>query len=195
MSVAAEPTRWLLISLSTGGSSTLRVHAWRRLRSLGALYLQNSVCLLPERPETQRLVKRLAHRVAEGGGEAQALSIAILDPEQEASTIERFRLEREDEYREVCSRAPAFLEEIKMERSRGRATYTEVEESEADLARLRIWLGRIVARDYFDAEGRVEAEAILEACGEALSRFEAEALDAEQPGDAEGAPKRSSPDD
>jgi len=187
--------RWLLISLSTGGSSTLRVHAWRRLRSLGALYLQNSVSLLPERPETQRLVKRLAHRVAEGGGEARALSIAILDPEQEASIIERFRLEREDEYREVCSRAPAFLDEIKMERGRGRATYTEVEESEADLARLRIWLGRIVARDYFGAEGRVEAEAILEACGRALSRFEAEALDAEQPGDAEGAPKRSSPDD
>ena len=40
---------WLLITVSTpgGGSSTLRVYAWRNLRSLGAHYLQQSVCLLP----------------------------------------------------------------------------------------------------------------------------------------------------
>ena len=41
---------WLLITVSTprGGSSTLRVYAWRKLRSLGAHYLQQSVCLLIE---------------------------------------------------------------------------------------------------------------------------------------------------
>jgi hypothetical protein len=32
----------LLISASTaGGAGTLRVHVWRKLRSLGALYLQH----------------------------------------------------------------------------------------------------------------------------------------------------------
>jgi hypothetical protein len=170
---------WLLISTSTGGSSTLRVHCWRKLRSLGALYLQNSVCLLPERPETTRAVARLLDRVNRGGGSGRVLPIAITDAVEEQAVIDAFGTERTDEYREVCSRTPAFLEEIAMERARGRATYTEVEESEADLERLRTWLKRVQARDYFGAGGHAEAEAAIERCAEELAAFEAEALAAE----------------
>lgn len=175
-----EPTEsWLLISLSTGGSSTLRVHSWRKLRSLGALYLQNSVCLLPERPETTRAVARLLDRVSRGGGLGRVLPIAITDAAEERAVVESFRSERADEYREFCSRTPAFLEEIAMERARGRATYTEVEESEADLERLRTWVKRVQARDYFGADGRADAEAAIERCAEELAAFEAEAFAAE----------------
>lgn len=170
---------WLLISLSTGGSSTLRVHSWRKLRSLGALYVQNSVCLLPQRAETTRAVARLLDRVNRGGGSGRVLPIAITDAAEEQAVIDAFGAERTDEYREICSRTPAFLEEIAMERARGRATYTEVEESEADLERLRTWLKRVQARDYFGAEGRAEAEAAIERCAEELAAFEIEALAAE----------------
>jgi len=173
--------RWLLVTLATGPSSTLRVHAWRRLRSLGALYLQSSVCLLPERPETVKAVARLLDRLLREGGSGQALPIAITDEREERATIERFRAERADEYAEICSRTPAFFEEIAMERASGRASYTEVEESEADLERLRTWFNRVRARDYFDADGRTEAEAALAACAQALAEFEAEALAAELP--------------
>jgi hypothetical protein len=172
---------WLLVVVSTGGSSTLRVHAWRRLRSLGALYLQSSVCLLPQRPETTRAVARLLDRVRREGGEGRALAISFAEGEEERRIVAAFSAERSDEYREICSRTPAFLEEIAMERRRGRATYTEIEESEADLQRLRTWLERVQARDYFGAEGRAEAEAALERCAAALAEFELEALAAEQP--------------
>lgn len=173
--------KWLLVVVSTGGSSTLRVHAWRRLRSLGALYLQNSVCLLPQRPETTRAVARLLDRVRREGGEGRALAISLAEAEEERRIVAAFSAERSDEYREICSRTPAFLEEIAMERRRGRATYTEIEESEADLQRLRTWLERVQARDYFGAEGRAEAEAAVERCAEAFAQFELEALAAEQP--------------
>jgi Protein ChrB, N-terminal len=66
-----------------------------------------------------------------------------------------------------------------LERRRGRATYTEVEESEADLERLRRWLQRVRLRDYFDAAGREEAEAAVQRCAELLAAFEAEAFAAE----------------
>lgn len=170
---------WLLVSLSTGGSSTLRVHCWRKLRSLGALYIQNSVCLLPQRPETVRAGARLLDRVKRGGGSGRVITIAITDAAEERAIMEAFRAERADEYREVCSRTPAFLEEIAMERARGRATYTELEESEADLERLRTWLKRVQGRDYFGADGRAEAEAAIERCAEELAAFEAEAFAAE----------------
>lgn len=159
----------------------MRVHAWRRLRSLGALYLQNSVCLLPALPDTQRAVARLVDRVRREGGEARVLAIALEDTAEEQAIVAEFSRERSDEYKEVCSRVPAFLEEIAMERGRGRATYAEVEESEADLERLRKWLRRVEARDYFGAAGRDEAVAAVERCAVALAEFEAEALAAELP--------------
>jgi Protein ChrB, N-terminal len=180
LSSQAEPReQWLLVTVSSGASSTLRVHVWRQLRSLGALYLQSSVCLLPERPETTRAVRRLLDRVRREGGEGRLLPIAITDAGEERAVIERFRAERSDEYGEICSRVPSFLEEIALERRRGRATYTEVEESEADLERLRRWLQRVRLRDYFDAAGREEAEAAVQRCAELLAAFEAEAFAAE----------------
>ena len=172
---------WLLIAVATGGSSTLRVHCWRKLRSLGALYIQSSVCLLPQTPETTRAVARLLDRVRREGGTGRMLQITINDPAEEASILNQFRAERADEYQEVCSRTPEFLKEIEMEQARGRATYTEVEESEADLERLRKWLGRVQARDYFGADGRNEAEQAVEACARALAEFEADALASELP--------------
>ena len=162
---------------------------WRKLRSLGALYLQQSVCLLPDRPEPVRAVNRLVDRVRREGGEARVLRIAIDDAGEEAAVIEAFLAERADEYAEVCSRTPAFLEEIASERAKGRTTYAEVEESEADLDRLRTWLGRIQARDYFAAPGAEEAVAAVDACAAALASFEAEALAGDAGAGAPIAPK------
>ena len=176
---STQGRRWLLITLSTAGSSTLRVHAWRKLRSLGALYLQNSVALLPERPATVRAVAKLGDRIRGSGGECRVLSIAITQADEEQAVVAQVSAERTDEYNEIVSRVPAFLEEITYERRRGRATYAELEESDADLERLRKWLARVQARDYFDAPGRAEAEQAIERCAIELAAFETEAVAAE----------------
>jgi hypothetical protein len=57
--------------------------------------------------------------------------------------------------------------------------YTELEESDADLARYNRWLAAVRARDYFDAPGGDEATAAVASCEAALARFESEALSAE----------------
>ena len=172
---------WLLITVSTprGGSSTLRVYAWRTLRGLGAHYLQQSVCLLPATPKTTRAAARLVTRLRSDGGNGEMLRIRLTDPKQEAAVIDAIQRERTDEYREVVERTRQFHEELQLERRRGRATYTELEESDADLARHQKWLAAIRARDYFDAPGAPEAAAAVASCEEALARFESEALSAE----------------
>jgi hypothetical protein len=171
---------WLLVTTSTpGGSSTLRVWAWRRLRSLGAHYLQQSTCVLPATPETRRAVNRVVTRLRDEDAQGQALAIAFTDADQEAAIIAAFQDERADEYREVVERTGSFHDELAAERSARRVTYTELEESDADLARLKRWLGSIRARDYFDAPGASEAIAAVEACERALAEFETEAVDSE----------------
>jgi hypothetical protein len=172
---------WLLITVSTPprGTSTLRVYAWRNLRRLGAHYLQQSVCLLPATPKATRAAARVVTRLRAEGGHGEMLRIRLTDSNQEAAVIDALQRERTDEYHELVESTRQFHEELEHERRRGRTTYTELEESDADLARYQKWLAAIHARDYFDAPGGQEAVAAVASCEEALAGFESEALSAE----------------
>jgi hypothetical protein len=192
---------WLLITVSPpgGGSSTLRVYAWRNLRSVGARYLQQSVCLLPATPATTRAATKVVTRLRAEGGSGEVVRIQLVDPKQEAKVIDAMQSERTDEYHELVESTRQFHDELAAERRCGRATYTELEESDADLARYQRWLAAIRARDYFDAPGGGEATAAVASCEAALARFESDALSAELDGPASDTEPRlravSRPDD
>ena len=172
-----ERESWLLVTASSAGASdSLRVTIWRKLRSLGALYLQQSVCVLPARRDVDREIRRLVDRVRANGGAARVLRVAFEDADEEAQLVSELQAARDDEYGEVLDRVPAFLDELRSERDRDRATYEEVEESEADLERFRAWLAKIDRRDYFAAPRRAEAHAAVERCARALEAFESEAF-------------------
>jgi hypothetical protein len=174
--------------MSTAGApDSLRVLVWRKLRALGALYLQQSVCLLPARPEVVREVARLADRVHHTGGHARVLQMSFADPAQEHAVIEEMNTARDAEYAEVLQRLPGLLGELADEASRGRFTYAEVEESEADLDRFRAWLGKIAARDYFDAPAGATARAGVDDAASELASFEQAALHADTTGRSPGA--------
>jgi hypothetical protein len=173
---------WLVISVSTaGGPDSLRVQVWRKLRSLGALYLQQSVCLLPARPEVVREVRRLADRVRHQGGTARVLVMTFTDPAEEAAVIAEVNAARDVEYHEVLERLPALRRELAEERARGNTTYAEVEESEADLQRFRSWMAKIAARDHFEAPAGQDARDAVDEAAAELAAFEEAALHAEAP--------------
>ena len=187
-----EREMWLLVTASSvGAGDSLRVAVWRKLRSLGALYLQQSVCVLPARPEVEREIRRLVDRVRANGGAARVLRISFEDVNEEALLVSELQAARDDEYGEVLERVPAFLEELRSERDRDRATYEEVEESEADLERFRTWLAKIDRRDYFNAPRRQEAHAAVERCARALEAFESEAFARDSRSAAEQPPLRA----
>lgn len=182
ISTGEAPQGWLLVTVSlTAGHESLRVHVWRKLRSLGSVYLQSSVCLLPDRAEVAREVRRLLDRVHREGGTARMLHVVLPDEAEVHALRAEFNAARDAEYAEVLERLPALSEEIATERARGRATYAEVEESEADLQRFRSWLAKIEARDYFAAPSGKAARAAVAEVAEQLTVFEEEALNAEAP--------------
>src|SRR4029453_12721063 len=182
MTSYTDDEAWWLLSVSTAGAAgTLRGQVWRKLRSLGALSLQQSVCLLPEREETTRQVRRLLDRVRQHGGSARSLRVTLPDPAEHQQLIGGFNAARDAEYAEVLDRLPAFREELDLERARGRVTYAEVEESEADLERFHAWLAKIGARDYFAAPARATAHAGGQDAAADLAAFEEAALASEAP--------------
>src|SRR5260370_23939051 len=74
---------WLLLIYKVPPEpASKRVALWRRLKSMGAVYLQNGVCLLPKTDDHARRLKMLANDIAEMGGEAVILETAALDHPQ-----------------------------------------------------------------------------------------------------------------
>jgi hypothetical protein len=186
-----DAASWLLVSVATANSAnSLRVQVWRKLKSLGALYLQQSVCLLPDRPQVQREVRRLAARVREQGGSARVLSMAFTDSAEERAVIGEFNDARDLEYTELLERLPELRAELDRELAAGNTTYAEVEESEADLTRFRSWLAKIEARDYFTAPGGQAARAEVEEAAAALAEFEEAAFADDAPNAVAAEPVR-----
>jgi len=73
----------------TGRRSASRYGAG--LKGMGAVYLQNGVCLLPKTDDHARRLKMLENEVAEMGGETVILETVALDRGQEDKVVARFQ--------------------------------------------------------------------------------------------------------
>lgn len=116
------------------------------------------------------------------------MRIQLTDAQERAGVVAELNAARDTEYTEVLERLPAFVEELNTERARGRVSYVEVEENEADLERFRSWLSKIAARDYFGAPAGETARAAVAAAEAQLADFEAEALRLEAPAEVQPPP-------
>src|SRR4029434_5356368 len=102
--------------------------------------------------------------VRQHGGSARSLRVTFPDSTEQQQVIGEFNAARDAEYAELLERLPELERELTDERARGRTTYAEVEESEADLERFHSWLAKITARDYFGAARGPQASAAIEGC-------------------------------
>src|SRR5512141_2709529 len=154
-----DAQRWLLLVYRIqAGSSSRRTYVWRQLRQLGAVYLQQAVAVLPDRPELRAGLDQLGGRIRASGGEVSLLETASPSAAWEAELIARFNVARNAEYDEVVESVERFEDEIRRETRKKRFMVAELEGSEADWEKLRRWFARLKERDFFGAGGRAGAE-------------------------------------
>jgi len=99
----------------------------------------------------------------------------------------QYNAARDAEYEELIERAEALVQELEREGARDKFTFAEVEENEADLAKLQRWARRVRWRDLFGAARREAAEAAVRAAQERLDSFVRIATDRDS-GPEENAP-------
>jgi hypothetical protein len=163
--IPSEPTR-------------LRATVWRRLKGLGAVYLQNSVAALPASANSERALRKLRHEISEMSGTAVLMLSTVLVGESTVMGV--YQAARSEEYEEILDRCRDFLAGLEKEYAASHFTYAELEENEVDLTKLQSWCDKIVTRDEFGAPGRAEAEESLAACSVALESYAARVY-AEEP--------------
>src|SRR3984893_11791807 len=172
----ATPLSWrVLIYRVPTEPASKRVAVWRDLKRLGALYLQQCVCIFPDIPGVTDEVNKVAAKIPALGGETFLLEVPRLQPEDETRIVEAFREQRANEYAEIIEECETkFVKEIEFERFRENYTFEEAEEIEQDLEKIRRWFERVRGRDWFKAERRDEVETWLARCQGLLARFEEE---------------------
>jgi len=163
---------WLLLIYTVPAEPTRkRASVWREVKKLGALYVRDGVCILPEQPETIAAVRSLAARIEDLDGQATVVSAAQLDAAAAETIAARFQSARSDEYAEIAHVAEQLLQHIARETEHRDFSFNELEELEQDLVKLKRWIEQVRARDYFPHGASVAAEQLLERCDEALSEF------------------------
>jgi hypothetical protein len=165
---------WLVfIPQLPASPSSLRVLVWRRMRAAGAAALQQGIWVLPQTPEHEQFLRDVLREAQQQGGSGILMVATPLDADHTAEVVDRFRADRDQEYREFGVRCHDFLAEIAKETAADNFSFAALEENEHDLQKLHTWLGKIRARDFFDAlQSRAAADA-LAACARALQGFAA----------------------
>lgn len=162
----ADKRGWVLLAYRMPREpSTPRIAVWRRLRRLGIVQPVDGLVLLPEGPRTREGLEWVAERVLAAGGQATLWTAAYLSGVEEDATVQRMSSSVAAEYAAVTAEARAAAAEGGQSWSAPTGNGSNDEGAPGDLGELRRraaqlarTLSEVQSRDYFGADGRVEAE-------------------------------------
>jgi hypothetical protein len=176
-----DASAWLLMTYKVPAEpSKLRVGIWRRIRGMGAVYLQNSVCVLPTSADHQRQLRMVQSDIEKGGGEAVIFETTALDAKQEELVVARFKHDRDQDYEEFLDKCADFTRDLDKEVRADHYTFAELKENDEDLKKLKGWLEKVKALDFYGAPARAAAEQQLARCEEQLDAYAQEVYEREQ---------------
>ncbi|MGW6504421.1 Chromate resistance protein ChrB [Nonomuraea angiospora] len=174
-----KPVTWLMLIYRVPSEPTrLRAAVWRRLRNLGAVYLQNSAAAAPRTPQSERALRALRSEIVESMA-GQAFLVSTSSVIGESDLVALYNAARDDEYEEILDKCADFHKEVEKEVRAQHFTYSELEENEEDLTKLRGWFEKVKARDVLGAARRKEVIKALDDCARTLEEFAASVYQAE----------------
>lgn len=141
--------------------SRYRVAAWKSLKELGAVYLQDGVAAVPQRDGMEASLRELRERILSCGGQAALLQVTFCDEADEQALLQAFADARSEEYAELRDDVQRLKVQLDWERSRGDGA--DVERCALELRRLKRRLEAVTERDFWQSAGRLEAEQAVQA--------------------------------
>lgn len=157
--------KWILFCPQLPATpSSPRVTVWRKMRSAGAIGLDNGLWLMPNNETAQAIMREMDAYVENAGGESKTFYSNSFDKKTESSVVEKFLQDRAEEYAEIKEQCADFLAELDKETKRRNFSFAEYEENEQDLDKLMKWHEKVKARDFLKSPHGAEAEEWLQKC-------------------------------
>lgn len=172
----AQLDRWLLLTYRVPSEpSRARVAVWRELKRLGALYLQQAVCVVPDVAEVSSSLRAMQAKIEELGGTSFFAVLTDLDDSEQQRLVRGFAANSQKEYAEIIEECETkFFKEIEFEHFRENYTFEEAEEIRQDLEKLKRWMAKVISRDWIGVPDRAKAEEKIFECESLLDGFESE---------------------
>src|SRR5262245_25254577 len=138
----------------------LRVKVWRRLQSMGAVPIKNSVYVLPNTDEAREDFEWILKEIRSQRGDASICEARLVDGLTDDEVHRLFTDAREADYRDLSAAIRAFGQATLPARAR---TLSDDVRSQVDagVGRFRKRLADIAKIEFFPAPGRVAAEGLL----------------------------------
>ena len=130
----------------------LRVKIWRRLQSIGAIALKNSVYALPRNEQTREDFQWLLRDIEQNGGEGLVCEAVLADGMRDDQVRALFDRARDADYGALAKDVRALTQAIRRKKN---------EEPSAQIAKLRQRFSEIDQIDFFGATGRMTVEGLF----------------------------------
>ncbi|MBI3554432.1 MAG: chromate resistance protein [Elusimicrobia bacterium] len=154
--------RWLLLTHQLPDKpSNIRVRVWRKLQTLGAVAIKNSIYALPNRPETREDFDWLRKDIVQSGGEASVFAADSIGEKDEHEIVKSFQEARAKDYSEFAESLSEFNEKIRSALEGGHVKGEALDKLERQWSNHKTEWERLSRIDFFRAPGRPSASAAL----------------------------------
>ena len=168
---ASQHREWLILVYRVPPTPTrLRAMVWRRLRDIGAIYLQHGVAATPRSVSTLEALEALGHEIAGVGGSSSLFCGSTIAGEHDVTRW--YNTARSGEYSALAESARDLRELIETHGCEPPAAPPDRRPERVKLARLAKRFDAVVRRDVLGSTGRDQARAELDRCRELTSRTE-----------------------
>lgn len=159
---STETDRWLLLihQLPTSPGYA-RVKIWRRLQALGAVAVKSTAYVLPANEQTKEDFAWILREVIACGGEALVCEATLIDGLSDHEVRAIFNASRDADYEALAKEVRELDETL-------RQGPAEIAEAKGRLSRLKTKAAKLIALDYFGANGRETVDGLLGALEEKL---------------------------
>jgi hypothetical protein len=142
----------------------LRVRTWRKLVSLGAVSIKNSVYVLPYNEKTNEDFQWLRQEIESSGGEANLFRAGSVEGATDKEIIELFRKERDEDYAKLITEFEGLSGAAREQTKGNSLSVGKLAQYQAELSKLRQELERVTASDFFEAPQGKKARSAFEKC-------------------------------
>lgn len=160
-----RPNSWLMVLYDVPSQpSRLKVRVWREFKSIGALYPQLSICLIPDNSNNQERLAKIEDMIGKNGRVMKLQGKSITESDQN-NLLSLFRIERDKQYDEILEECQEFIDEIKSNIRNKKTSQEEVEEMHEVLDGLRRWLDKVKSIDWIKRPAAaIKVGQLLEKC-------------------------------
>ncbi|MGD9819760.1 MAG: chromate resistance protein ChrB domain-containing protein [Desulfomonilaceae bacterium] len=145
----------------------LRVKIWRRLQSLGAVAIKNSVYVIPRNEQTLEDFQWVLREIVQSGAEASICAANFLDGLSDDQIEAIFQAARQADYAQMIEEAQEALD---LAPSTGSMNPEDLQALDGALGRLKRRYSAVSSIDFFGAPGREETSSLLDRFESLLSQ-------------------------